>query len=150
MAIKYFSFDSEKADAFVRFGYDLYHGDEKQIPPLKKEMYIQFLPDFSFYQKQENCHRHFLAAAGKRVVGRVSAMFNQDLKDKDGTPVGTIGFFECIDDFGVACDLLDCSIKWLQEERGICRIWGPMNFDIWHGYRLMTKGFDQKLFYGEP
>lgn len=150
MAIKHFSFDSKKVESFVRFGYDLYHGDEKQIRPMKKEMYGQFSPDFIFYQKQGNSHRHFLATAGNKVVGRVSAMFNQDLKDKDGRPVGAIGFFECIDDSGVARDLLDCSTKWLQEERGIGRIWGPMNFDIWHGYRFMTKGFNLKPFYGEP
>jgi hypothetical protein len=150
VAVEYFSFDSAKAEAFVRFGYDMYHGDAKQIPQMKKEMYIQFLPDFIFYQRPENCHRHFLATAGGKIVGRISAMFNHDLKEIDGTPVGTIGFFECVNDFGVARDLLDCSTKWLREERGICRIWGPMNFDIWHGYRLMTKGFDQKPFYGEP
>jgi hypothetical protein len=150
VAVEYFSFDSAKAEAFVRFGYDMYHGDAKQIPQMKKEMYIQFLPDFIFYQRPENCHRHFLATAGGKIVGRISAMFNRDLKEIDGTPVGTIGFFECVNDFGVARDLLDCSTKWLREERGICRIWGPMNFDIWHGYRLMTKGFDQKPFYGEP
>ena len=150
MAVKYFSFDSTMTDAFVRFGFDVYHGDVKHILPLKKEVYIQFLPDFTFYQKAGNCHRHFLATAGEKVVGRISAMFNQDLKDMDGTPIGTIGFFECINDFGVARDLLDCSIQWLREETGIRRVWGPMNFDIWHGYRLMTKGFEQKPFYGEP
>jgi len=150
VAIKHFWFDSEKVEAFVRFGDELYHGDRKQIPLLKKDMYFEFSPDFTFYQKPGNRHRHFLATSGKKIVGRVSAMVNQDLKDKDGTPLGAIGFFECIDDFGVARDLLDSSIKWLQEEKGINRIWGPMNFDIWHGYRFMTKGFDQKPFYGEP
>jgi len=150
VAIRHFTFDSGKVDAFLRFGDDLYHDDTSRIPPIKKEMYTQFLPDFTFYQKPGNCHRHFLALAGKKVVGRVSAMFNQDLKDKDGTPVGTIGFFECINDFDVARDLLDCSATWLKEENGTCCIWGPMNFDIWHGYRFMTKGFDQKPFYGEP
>lgn len=150
MAITHFRHDPKSVNAFVRFGYDLYHGDENWIPPLRNEMYIQFLPSFTFYQKPGNCHRHFLATTGRKVVGRVSAMFNQDLKDKDGTPIGTIGFFECINDFDVARDLLDYSIKWLREEKGIHRIWGPMIFDIWHGYRFMTKGFDQKLFYGEP
>lgn len=150
MAVKPFIFDSAKANAFVRFGYEMYDDDAKHIPSLKKEMCSQFLPDFTFYQKPRNCHRQFLATAGEKVVGRISAMSNQDLKDTDGTPVGTIGFFECINDFVIARDLLDCSIKWLREEIGLCRVWGPMNFDIWHGYRFMTKGFDQKPFYGEP
>lgn len=150
MAVKPFIFDSAKADAFVRFGYDMYDGDATHIPPMKKEMCTQFLPGFAFYQKPGNCHRQFLATAGGKVVGRVSATANQDLKDTDGTPVGAVGFFECINDFGVARDLLDSSIKWLREEIGLGRVWGPMNFDIWHGYRFMTKGFDRKPFYGEP
>jgi hypothetical protein len=150
MAIIHFTFDGTKTETFIKFAYDLYCRDTGWIPPLKTEMQKQFAPSFMFYQKPGNSHRHFLATAGKKIVGRVSAMFNQELKDTDGTPVGTIGFFECIHDVDVARDLLDYSTNWLREEKGVRRIWGPMNFDIWHGYRFMTKGFDQKLFYGEP
>jgi hypothetical protein len=150
MAIMHFTFDQTLTDSFIGFEYDLYRGDAQWIPPIRKEVYSQFLPDFPFYQKPGNCHRHFLATVGKKVVGRISAMVNEDLKDKDGTPVGTIGFFEVVNDYRVAQDLLDSATKWLHEEQAIHRIWGPMNFDIWHGYRLMIHGFDQKLFYGEP
>jgi hypothetical protein len=150
MAIIYFTFNQPLTESFIGFGYNLYRGDAQWIPPIRKESYLQFSPEFPFYQKPGNRHRHFLATTGKKVVGRISAMVNQDLKDKDGTPVGTIGFFECVDDYSVANDLFDAAMKWLSEEQGLNRIWAPMNFDIWHGYRLMTCGFDQKLFYGEP
>ncbi len=150
MAIKHFVFDPVLIDTFVRFGYELYIRDTNWIPPLKKEVYTQLSPEFLFYRKPGNCHKHFIATTGKMVLGRISAIVNKDLKNKDGTPVGTIGFFECVDDYGIAHDLLDSAIKWLCEDNGINCIWGPMKFDIWHGYRLMTKGFDQKLFYGEP
>lgn len=150
MAIKEFLFDPALTDSFVSFGYNLYRGDPLWIPPLRREVCAQLSPAFPFYQKPGNSHRHFLATAGRGVVGRVTAMVNKDLKDKDGKPVGTIGFFESIDDYEVVKELLDSSKTWLREEQGIDRIWGPMNFDIWHGYRLMTHGFDQKPFYGEP
>lgn len=150
MAIIHFTFDPELSAAFVRFGYDLYREDTNWIPPLQREVYAQLSPDFPFYQKPGNCHRSFLVTASNRVIGRISAMVNQELKDQDGTPVGTIGFFECVNDLNVAQDLIYHSTQWLHKEKGIHRIWGPMNFDIWHSYRLMTKGFDQKLFYGEP
>ena len=150
MAIEHFSFDPTLADCFVRFGYELYRGDTNWIPPLRKDLYPQFLPAFPFYRRPGNCHRHFLASRGKNVIGRISAMVNRDLRDRDGTPVGTIGFFECIDDFAAAQALFDAAVTWLREDCATHRIWGPMNFDIWHGYRLMTRGFDQKLFYGEP
>jgi hypothetical protein len=150
MAVKHFTFDPSLTDSFISFGYDLYKGDTNWIPPIRGEVQAQFLPEFSFYQKGGNCHRHFLAIAGKKVVGRISAMVDQELRDKDGTPAGTVGFFETIQDLRVAQDLLDCAIRWLCEDQKIDRIWGPMNFDIWHGYRFMVRGFDQKLFYGEP
>ncbi len=150
MAIIHFTFDHTLTDLFIRFGYDLYQGDTNWIPPLRREVYAQLSPEFPFYQKPGNCHCHFLATSGKKIIGRISGMVNKDLKDRDGTPVGTIGFFECVNDYGVAEALLDSATKWLHEEQGIHRIWGPVNFDIWHGYRLMIRGFDQNLFYGEP
>jgi len=150
MAIKYFKFSPELIESFVRFSYDLYRGDANCIPPLRKELYAQLSPEFPYYQKSGNHHRHYLATSGRKIVGRISAMVNSDLRDGEGTPVGTVGFFECIQDYAVAQELLDSAIQWLQSEHNITRIWGPMNFDIWHGYRFMTHGFDQKLFYGEP
>lgn len=150
MSIKAFTSDPALTDAFVRLGYDLYRGDPNWIPPSEKELYAQLSPDFPFYQKPRNAHRHFVAEVRGACVGRLSAMINTDLHDADGTPVGTIGFFECVDDYGVAEDLLHAATQWLRDERDIRRIWGPMNFDIWHEYRFMTRGFDLKPFYGEP
>ena len=77
-------------------------------------------------------------------------MVNSDLKDWDGTPVGIMGFFECIAEYAAAEELLAAATLWLQQEGRAVRIWGPMNFDIWHGYRFMTAGFDERPFYGEP
>jgi hypothetical protein len=77
-------------------------------------------------------------------------MVNAAIRDEDGTAVGLIGFFECVEDPVVATVLLDAARDWLREEHGLQRIWGPMNFDIWHSYRFMTRGFDQVPFYGEP
>ena len=150
MGIKAFGFDPTLSDAFVSFAYDLYRGDPQWIPPFRREIYAQLLPGFPFYKKPGNSCRHFLATGGKKILGRVSAMVNRDLKDRDGRPVGTVGFFECVDDYEVARDLLDAATQWLQEEQRRDRIWGPMNFDIWHCYRMMTHGFDQEPFYGEP
>jgi hypothetical protein len=150
MAIKHFRFDPDLAEAFVRFGYEHYRGDANWIPPLESELRGQLSPDFPFYRKPGNHHRHFIATAGKRVVGRISAMVNKDLKDRDQTSVGTLGFFECVEDGEVASDLIGSAVEWLHDERGIERVWGPMNFDIWHNHRFMTRGFDQNLFCGEP
>lgn len=150
MAIEHFTFNADLTDRFVGLGYDLYREDPHWLPPIREELYGQLSAGFPFYRKPRNRHRHFLATAGTKTVGRVSAFVNTDLNDKDGTPVGTIGFYESVDDPVVSRELLDAAIEWLRVEGGIRRIWGPMNFDIWHGYRLMTRGFGQRPFYGEP
>ena len=150
MAIKRFTFDSILTRSFIQFGYDLYRGDANWIPFLRKDMETQLSQAFSFFQKEGNAHQHFLASSNGRIVGRISAMVNRELRNKDGSPVGTIGFFECIEDYAVVKDLFDAALSWLRGERRMTRVWGPMNFDIWHGYRLMTRGFETKIFYGEP
>ena len=94
--------------------------------------------------------RHFAVFAANRMLGHVTAFVNSDLQDRDGTPVGALGDFECVDDASVASELLGAAIHWLRTTDGRSRIWGPINFDIWNGYRFMTEGFDTCRFRGEP
>jgi hypothetical protein len=150
VGIVHFTFDQTLRELFLRFGYTVYRGDISWIPPIERDLRAQLSPEFPFYGKPGNGFRHFLVMNGGKVLGRISAMVNRDLCDRDGTPVGIVGFFECVEDYAVARDLLTAATSWLCEEMGMSRIWGPMNFDIWHGYRFMTKGFDARPFYGEP
>jgi hypothetical protein len=150
VAITSFTFDPRLADSFIRFGYDVYRGDRRWIPPFRAELDRELSPSFPFYLKPGSAHRHFLATAGDRMVGRVSAMVNPDLRDAEGSVPGLVGFFECVEDRGVARDLLDAACSWLRQDCGVTRIRGPMNFDIWHGYRFMTRGFARDPFWGEP
>jgi len=71
------------------------------------------------------------------------------LRDHDQC-VGTLGLFECVEAEEAASPLIERAVAWLRNEHGIRRIWAPMTFDIWHGYRLMTRGFDTEPFVGEP
>jgi hypothetical protein len=150
MAIKAFGFDPRLGEQFIHAAYDIYRGDGRWIPPFEEEMRTQLSPDCSFDRNNGNGRRNFLALSRGRVVGRVSASVNSSLKDRDGTAVGAVGFFECDEDFGAASDLLDAAVAWIAEAHGLRRIWGPMNFDIWHPYRFMTRGFELEPFYGEP
>jgi GNAT superfamily N-acetyltransferase len=135
---------------FIEFGRMLYVDDARWIPPFRRTLARQLSPDYPFYNRPGNDHCHFLAYEGTQVLGRVSAMVNAAIRDEDGTATGLIGFFECVEDPVVATVLLDAARDWLRDQHGLRRIWGPMNFDIWHSYRFMTQGFDQAPFYGEP
>jgi hypothetical protein len=150
VAIISFDFEPSLKEAFLDIGYDLYRQDRAFIPPLRTDLLRQLSPEFPFYSRPGNLCRHFLATAGGKIRGRVSAMVNFALKDRDGTPVGSVGFFESEEDYGVTQALLNAATSWLRQEGGVKRLWGPINFDIWHGYRFMTAGFGERPFYGEP
>lgn len=132
-------------DDFLSLSTRLYADDPKYIPPAKKDIRQWLRHSFA-----SGAGAHFLAYDGGVAVGRVSAFANDQLRDTDGARLGTIGLFDCVDDYGVARGLFDAAIGWLKGSHGLTRVWGPMNGDIWHGYRLMTRGFDQAPFVGEP
>ncbi len=150
MTIQSFAYNAELTAAFATFREELYRDDPNWIPSSRRALLAQFSPEFSLNRRSGNRHHHFMATANGKMAGHVSAFVNRDLKDRDGTPVGALGFFECVDDYSVAGDLLDHATAWLRKENNLTRIWAPVNFDIWHGYRFMTRGFDEKTFYGEP
>jgi len=150
MELKAFSFDGPWTQVFIGLAYDLYQQDPAWIPPFRKELLAQLSPTFPFYGRPGNDHRRFLALSGGRPLARCLASVNHDLRDRDGTPIGAIGWFEATDDYAAAEAVLSAAARWLREEHGFRRIWGPLNFDIWNGYRFMTRGFDREPFHGEP
>lgn len=150
MQVTSFRFDPGFVAEFAEFGNTVYRDDPQHVPPFRRTVARQLSAAYPFYQQPGNDHRLFLVRRGSEVVGRAAAMVNAALRDDDGTPLGLIGFFECVRDPAVADALLDAACGWLRAEHRLERVWGPMNFDIWHGYRFMTRGFDLEPFYGEP
>lgn len=114
------------------------------------EIRRQFDREGFFHQEDRNRHRNFIALRRGRTVGHVTAFLSPSLRDDYEQPVGGIGFFECEKDYAVAHDLLQAALGWLREEAGVTRIWGPIHFDIWHGYRFKTDGFRALSFDREP
>lgn len=150
MAVTAYTFDMQMAVAYLEVCFQLYRDDPNWIPPLRERVLAQFSSEFAFYRQRGNVHRHFLATAASKPIGHASAIVNSQLKDHDGDPIGAIGFFECIEDAAIAAELLDHAIEWMRIEHGIRRVWAPMQFDVWHGYRFMTRGFEGPVFFGEP
>ena len=46
--------------------------------------------------------------------------------------------------------MIGAATRWLRDRHAVRRILGPINFDVWHGYRFMTRGFAEQRFLGEP
>jgi len=150
MGLKTFTFEPEPTARFLELGYELYRADPGWVPPLRRDLEAQLSPRFHFYARPGNDHRRFLAEAGGRVVARAVATVNGALRNRDGTQVGAVGFFEAADDYAAAAEVLGAAVEWLRAAHGIRCIRAPLNFDIWHGYRLMTRGFERERFFGEP
>jgi hypothetical protein len=150
MDIRSFTFDSALSRAFATFCTRLYADEPRWIPPSRRALLAQFSPEFPFFQRPDNEHRHFVARRGRDVIGHVSAFLNSDMRDATGRQIGCLGFFECVEDFDVAEELLGNATEWLKRRDSVARIWGPVNFDIWHGYRCMRRGFEREPFLGEP
>jgi hypothetical protein len=149
MGLKEFTFDPSLTEAFVSLGEELCRADRTRVPPLTAEVRRQLAPSFPFYGRPGHQHRRFLASARGRPVARALASVHPGLRDRDGTPVGAVGFFEARADDGAAAEVLAAAVDWLVS-RGRRRVWGPLHFDIWHGYRFKTRGFGEEPLLGEP
>ncbi len=134
-------------DRFIELPYRLYAGDPGWVPPFRDEVRRLLSPVNPFFRY--GAAQTFLCLGpGDEPIGRAAAILNPHLTES-GKLVGLVGFFECEDRADVAETLLHQATDWLRA-RGCARVWGPMNFSIYHSYRLMTSGFDRTPFYGEP
>jgi GNAT superfamily N-acetyltransferase len=145
-----YTFDTGLTEKFGDLCDSLYKQDSYWRPATRQHLLSQFAQDYDFYQYPGNLHCHFLALDEGKPVGHISVMVNADLQARYGIHLGIIGFFECMEDKAIAANLLNAARQWFHAQHGITCIIGPMNFDIWRGYRFMTTGFYKPHFFGEP
>jgi hypothetical protein len=91
----------------------------------------------------------FLAYRGGHCVGRVSAQVNQRAREWTEERVGHFGFFDAIDDQGVAAALLGAARGWLAA-RGATRLRGPFNLSINEECGVQVSGFHEPRAYLMP
>ena len=84
----------------------------------------------------------FVAADGKRLLGRVAAVENRAHNEHHGDRVGFFGFFECVDDPAVARDLLAAAEGWLRG-RGLEVARGPISPSMNHECGLLVEGCER-------
>jgi hypothetical protein len=88
--------------------------------------------------------RCYLCFDDKEVVGRIAVFVkNQSI------PNAYLGCFSSKEDIQVAKALFN-SVEQFANENTCQRLIGPLNYSIFDNYRLMTEGFDEKPFLGEP
>jgi len=132
--------DRAGLDAFIDLPWGLYRDDPDWVPPLKRDMRTAFDPS------KHPFHRHseaqpFLALRGGEPVGRICAIRNRNHEAFHREAVGFFGFFESVDDAGVAAALLDTAREWLRE-RGLAVMRGPTSFSTNEVTGLFVEGAD--------
>lgn len=85
----------------------------------------------------------FIAYRDGKPVGRISAQLNRRHLAHYGDNTGQFGFFDCIDDIGVAKALFDTASEWLSR-RGLQRMQGPFNLSINQDAGLLIAGYDSR------
>src|SRR5437763_6259843 len=124
---------------FVSLPYRL-HAGTCRIPPLKLERYVFLNLRHNAYFTHGDAE-YFLAARGRRVVGRVTAQIDYAFNEFHQTKSGMFGFLEFEDDQEVLDALLAAAESWLRG-RGCERMVGPMDFQMNDESGILIEGFE--------
>lgn len=115
------------------------------------EMYIDYVrkiinpknPSFKFIKI-----KNFIAYDNGGAVGHISAFIDSRL-NKEGVPIGIIGFYECIDNEELSSNLIKKATNYLKEKD--CEtIRAPIDLTIWHPYRFVVDQKENSSFLLEP
>lgn len=126
-------------DLFWDLPAQIYRHDPNWVPPLRSSIAKKLSPDSLM---AEYCQfQAFIALRDRQPVGRIVATVNQRLIDKENQPVGLFGYFESVNDLGVAEALLKVACQWLSD-RQIKLVRGPIDLSIHNDGFFLVDGFD--------
>lgn len=134
---------------FIKVNVLLNKHNPKYIQPLNNEVNDVFDPEKNKAFKHGTAKRWLLKDTTGALIGRIAAFITTKYINKGDTyPVGSCGFFDCIDNQEAANLLFNTAKNWLKQN-GMEAMDGPVNFgerDKWWG--LMVEGFDEEPMYG--
>lgn len=126
---------------YVKFGINLYRDNSCYVPPLVLDEIETLSP--SKNPAFDTCRaQSFLAERDGKIVGRITAIINDIVNEKDNAKDMRFGFTDFIDDKEVVDSLFDAAISW-GKERGMTSIVGPLGFSDMDHEGMLIDGFDQ-------
>lgn len=132
---------SRQKRLFLTFPWRIYVGDPLWVPPLLAERAKAIDPQRGPFFKRGQAE-FFIARRGRKIVGTICAAEDRATNEVNRTRDCLFGFFECIEDFGVAETLLDQAARW-SRERGLDTLMGPFNLDYEDSYGMLIEGRDR-------
>lgn len=126
---------------FTQFQIDLYKGNPWFVPPL-------ILDDINTLNPKENpafdfCEAaYFMAYRDGKPVGRIAAIINRQVNEKQGEKVCRFGFVDFIDDREVSAALFKAAEDW-GRSKGMATLVGPLGFTDLDHEGMLVDGFDE-------
>ena len=131
----------EDLKAFIEFHYDLYEGNEYDVPNLYSD-------EVNTLSKDKNAAfdfcvaNYYLAIRDNKVVGRVAAIINNRANEKWNQKRVRFGWIDFIEDKEVLEALLK-AVEDFGKAHGMNEIVGPLGFTDMDPEGMLTWGFDQ-------
>lgn len=131
----------EDLKAFIEFHYDLYEGNEYDVPNLYSD-------EVNTLSKEKNAAfdfcvaNYYLAIRENKVVGRVAAIINNRANEKWNQKRVRFGWIDFIEDKEVLEALLK-AVEDFGKAHGMNEIVGPLGFTDMDPEGMLTWGFDQ-------
>jgi GNAT superfamily N-acetyltransferase len=140
-AIDVVAVDYKKAlNEFVELPFALYRDDPYWVPPLR--IAVKELLDRKKHPFYANADAEFfLARRDGRAVGRIAAIIDRNHNRFHEESAGFFGFFESVDDVGVAGALLERAHTWVTGRGARC-MRGPVSPSTNYECGLLIEGFD--------
>jgi hypothetical protein len=139
----------EDIKLFHLLPYKIYKNDPNWIPHVKQEVEQVFNCRKNKYFNHGFCIRWIARNQNNEITGRIAAFVNEKKAYTFKQPTGGIGFFECINDYALACSLFDTAKTWLIS-KNMAAMDGPVNFGENNKFwGLMIDNFDFPPYYGQ-
>ena len=127
---------------FVKWGIDLYKGNECFVPPLVMDdvntLDPKNNPAFDFCESI-----YFMAYDNGKPVGRIAGIINNVVNEKTGKKTLRFGWVDFIDDPRVSEALFRAVEVW-GRSKGMEEIVGPLGFSDMDPEGMLVEGFDQE------
>jgi GNAT superfamily N-acetyltransferase len=127
---------------FIELPYRLHSSQSVWVPPLRLERRLFLNRRLNAFFKHGKA-QEFLARRDGRVVGRITAHYDNAFNRFHGNRWGMFGFLELEDDPEVLPALLERAAAWLREHDRD-RMVGPMDFTMNDESGVMIEGFERE------
>jgi GNAT superfamily N-acetyltransferase len=127
---------------FVELPYRLHSSSGIWVPPLRLERRIFLMRSQNAFFSHGDAQL-FLARRDGRVVGRISAQYDDNFNEHHGNRWGMFGFLEFEDAPDILPPLLEAAETWLRAH-GRDHMIGPMDFTINDESGVLIEGFERE------